>query len=330
MTFKNIITATAFAALTLPGCLTPASAGSAGTSAFQFLQLGVGARPSAMGETFAGVADDINAIYWNPAGLAGIARGELTMTHALWFQDITYSNIAYGQPALGGTIGVAFNTLNTGDIQKADNTGARLNESYGMSDVMGLVSYARSWNKLALGANLKYISSLLEEESAQSAALDLGAYYSGFRPWGKQVNAGISVQNLGTAAKYVSESSPLPVIIRAGGSMSAMKDLLVAADLVYAEEAVNLHFGAEYTHKVNALILAVRAGYKGDTVKALGALSGITAGLGVKWNDYQFDYAWNSFTDLGVTHRITVGMKFGGITNNKEEPSADKIIRVIR
>lgn len=321
MTQKTIIAA-ALAALALPCCLSSAFAGSArGTSAFQFLQLGVGARPSALGEVFAGVADDVNAIYWNPAGLAGIKRGELSMTRALWFEDIAYSNFAYGRPALGGTIGAGFNFLNTGTIQKADYLGNRLAESYTAADMMGLVSYARPLGGLALGANLKYISSRIDRRSAHSFAADLGALYSGFRPWGRKLSVGLAAQNIGTKARYVSEEYPLPVMIRAGGSLALFKNLLVASDLTYAEKDVNLHAGAEYTRAFGAFVLAARAGYKGDTVKELGLLSGLTAGMGVNWNDYQLDYAWNSFTDLGITHRISLGIKFSAPAPEAEPPA---------
>jgi len=310
MALNKHIIAAALALLCCPGF---ASAGSArGTSAFQFLQLGVGARPSAMGEVFAGVADDVNAIYWNPAGLAAMERRELSVTHALWLEGITYSNLACVLPVKGGAVGAAFNVLNTGDIQKADNTGTRLAENYNMSDVMGIFSYSRGLGRLALGANLKYISSRIEEETAHSYAADIGALYSGFRPWGRKLRVGLSVQNVGTEARYVSEKKPLPLMIRAGGSLALFKGLMVASDLNYAEKNINIHSGAEYTRAFGALVLAARAGYKDDTVKELGALSGLTAGMGIKWGDYQLDYAWNSFTDLGITHRISLGIKIGG------------------
>lgn len=308
MTPIKTITLAAAAALL---CSDPAFAASGqGTSAFQFLQLGVGARPSALGETYAGVAGGVNSIYWNPAGLAGLERGELSMTHALWLEGVTYSNIAYGRPALGGTLGAAFNILNTGDIQEADNTGLRLEDNYSMSDLMGILSYSRGWDGLALGVNLKHISSRLEAENAHAYAVDLGALYTGFRPWGKPLGLGLSVQNAGTKAKYVSEEDPLPVIVRAGGSLQLFKDLLLASDLDYTEKKAGLHAGVEYTHKLGAAALALRAGYKSDTVGGLGALSGLTAGMGINWHDLQLDYAWNSFTDLGITHRISVGIKF--------------------
>jgi hypothetical protein len=264
-----------------------------------------------MGEVFAGVAGDVNAIYWNPAGLAALDRRELSLTHAFWLEGISYSNFACGRPALGGTVAVAFNVLDSGAIQEADNTGLRYADSYNMSDLMGIVSYARGLGNLALGANLKYLSSRIEEETASSYAADIGALYSGFRLWGRKLNVGLAVQNMGTKARYVSEEAPLPVTVRAGGSLALFKDLLIASDLNYTENQVDLHAGAEYTRAFGAIVLAVRAGYKNDTVKELGILSGLTAGLGIKWSDYQLDYAWNSFTDLGITHRISLGIKFG-------------------
>ncbi|MBS4028301.1 MAG: hypothetical protein KGZ58_06650, partial [Ignavibacteriales bacterium] len=44
----------------------------AGISSFQFLKIGVGARGSAMGESFIAVVNDASALYWNPAGIAHI------------------------------------------------------------------------------------------------------------------------------------------------------------------------------------------------------------------------------------------------------------------
>jgi hypothetical protein len=307
---KNIV-APGLAFLLLACGIGPVSASSGqGTTAFQFLQLGVGARPSGMGETFAGLADDVNAVYWNPAGLAGIERPELSMTHALWLEDITYSNVVYARPALRGTIGAAFNVLNTGSIQEADNTGSRLSENFSMSDMVGLVSYARAYDRLSLGANLKFISSSLQSEHARSYAADFGVLYKGLRFLGRDAAAGLSLQNIGPKAKYVSEEYPLPFIVRAGASLRLSKGLLAAADLNYVEKATDLHAGAEYTRNMGAAALAVRLGYKSDTVKELGGLSALTAGLGINWKDFQLDYAWNSFTDLGVTQRISIGFKF--------------------
>ena len=43
-----------------------------GTTGAAFLEIGIGARAVAMGNAFVGTANDVTALYWNPAGLAGI------------------------------------------------------------------------------------------------------------------------------------------------------------------------------------------------------------------------------------------------------------------
>ena len=46
-----------------------------GTTAAQFIKLGVGARAIGMGGTFVAEASDLSALYWNPAGLGRGALG---------------------------------------------------------------------------------------------------------------------------------------------------------------------------------------------------------------------------------------------------------------
>ncbi|MDE2291861.1 MAG: hypothetical protein KGL53_07240, partial [Elusimicrobia bacterium] len=79
---------------------TPVFAAGPGTSAATFLTLGFGARPLALGESFVAVADDVSALYYNPAGLAfpaGVAsrqdpsRYEALASYALHVQDISIS-----------------------------------------------------------------------------------------------------------------------------------------------------------------------------------------------------------------------------------------------
>ncbi len=43
--------------------------GAAGAAAAPYLKLPMGARGTAMGEAFSGIADDVSALYYNPAGL---------------------------------------------------------------------------------------------------------------------------------------------------------------------------------------------------------------------------------------------------------------------
>ena len=65
----------------------------------QYDQLFVGSRPLSMGGAFTAVADDANAITWNPAGLPGLRRTEFTSTYAdLYAMGITQSYLGFVSP----------------------------------------------------------------------------------------------------------------------------------------------------------------------------------------------------------------------------------------
>ena len=83
----------------------------------EFLSLGAGARPLGMGGSFVAVADDATATYWNPAGLGGLDRTEITFMHAGIFGLDSYDFINYVQPLGGvGAFGVSWIRLGIDDI----------------------------------------------------------------------------------------------------------------------------------------------------------------------------------------------------------------------
>src|SRR5688572_5651049 len=130
-----------------------------GTSGAQFLKIGPGARPVGMGEAFTGVADDVHAIYWNPAGLATLKKPELTGMHMQWFQDVSYEHVAFAYPMLSGAAwGLSLSNLHTDGIQRrTEDTDAAIGE-FESSDNVYTVSYARPVrDNLSVGGNFKYI-----------------------------------------------------------------------------------------------------------------------------------------------------------------------------
>src|SRR5512136_2375710 len=62
----------------------------AGTATAQFLKIGVGARATAMGETFVSVANDASCLYWNPAAMTQFETNEVLLAHSAWFVDIKH------------------------------------------------------------------------------------------------------------------------------------------------------------------------------------------------------------------------------------------------
>src|SRR5437762_3445025 len=77
-----------FAALSALGPV-PVHASDAGTSSANFLKLGIGPRAIAMGEAQVGVADDVYATYWNPAGLARLDAQEAGFAQNQYLESIS-------------------------------------------------------------------------------------------------------------------------------------------------------------------------------------------------------------------------------------------------
>ncbi|MCH7709466.1 MAG: UPF0164 family protein, partial [Myxococcales bacterium] len=72
-----------------------------GTSA-EFLLLGAGARGTALGGAFAALADDISALYYNPAGAALIDRAGAMVSTYDYVAETTYSWVGLAFPFSGG------------------------------------------------------------------------------------------------------------------------------------------------------------------------------------------------------------------------------------
>ncbi|MDD5354690.1 MAG: UPF0164 family protein, partial [bacterium] len=82
-----------------------------------FLKIGAGARPAALGGNYVGLANDVNAVNWNPGGLGFLQEKELSAMYASWLADMNYEFAGYAQP-LGDTwaVGGSVIMLQSGDM----------------------------------------------------------------------------------------------------------------------------------------------------------------------------------------------------------------------
>ncbi|OGR91334.1 MAG: hypothetical protein A2992_04990 [Elusimicrobia bacterium RIFCSPLOWO2_01_FULL_59_12] len=58
-------------------------------------------------------------------------------------------------------------------------------------------------------------------------------------------------------------------------------------------------------------MLAIRAGYRTETLDNLSALAGVSAGLGLNVWGQELAYAWLPYGDLGDTHYVSLVMRLG-------------------
>lgn len=80
-----------------------------------FVDIGFGARPVAMGNAFVGLADDINSVFWNPAGLATLPGYNVAFTHTKQLQLIDYHYFAGNVPIIANRMGAGLAIISSGD-----------------------------------------------------------------------------------------------------------------------------------------------------------------------------------------------------------------------
>lgn len=293
-----------------------------GTTGAQFLKIGVGARAIAMGEAFGAVADDINAIYWNPSGLTSIENSEASFMYTEWFQGVNYQFLGYAKRVQKlGMIGISCNYLTYGKIKRTKEdlaTGTYLgyDGDFTASDLAVSLSYARKIsNKLSLGMNAKIIYQKNEGEKATGYAADMGMQYAmpedGLIVIPDKIS--ISIHNIGNPMEFINEKNPLPLNIRLGAAYQLFnRSCNVGFDInIPTDNDINFNVGIEYIYKkIKNVEVAGRLGYKTATIKDINALSGLSVGFGFSWKGYGIDYAFVPYGDLGSTHRISILVRF--------------------
>jgi len=268
-----------------------------------------GARPASMAGVFIAKADDINSIWYNPAGIANIGSYELGFTYDKNVAGIRNAFVSFVMPfeTIGSIgIGILHSTIQ-------DDVNNAVEEAVKVYDIAGILGYSYAFSKsFLLGANIKYLSSYLGSYSSSSIAFDAGALY-----YMNKLGIGLVVQNIGTSLKFESETTPLP--LKAGVGLNyevlTLKEHLVSlsGDVKYnvTDEYLTSGVAAEYLYDD---MFSLRVGY----IIEQKSMNGITAGAGVKSviNDivFKFDYAFlpKIWADGGfdTSHMISLMAQF--------------------
>lgn len=299
-----------------------------GTAAGTFLKIGVGARPVAMGEAFVAVANDPSTIYWNPAGLAGLPRNEVTFSHTEWPADVNYEFAAAVLPSakVGGVVGIQLGALYT-DIDETDElhpygTG----RTFTYTDFVGGLSYARRFtDKLLIGATAKYVHENLGLDvggtTVNNFLVDVGSiYYVGYG----SLRVGVALANFGPDFKPSGEySSPYtgeqreydsfnpPTLFRFGLAWEPVDNpqlrITTAAEVTQpADNEQEFKLGLEGTVRQ---ALSLRAGYNSNA-DAIQWSAGAGAYVDVGSKRCTADYAYSDGGLLGAIHRLSLGVRF--------------------
>lgn len=292
-------------------------AGGPGSTGAVELKIPVGPRAIAMGQAFVAVADDANAVYWNPAGLNQLGGSEITLQYDVFIETVRYQYLALatklGKDASLGISGKLLNTGSENEIDALGNpTGNTFSESYMDIDLSGAL---RLNYYLDMGLTAKYISKSLAGASASSFAVDLGMLYRTPIP---HLTAGFNIQNLGPGMKFDQVEDPLPLNFKIGLAYRMFDDnFTMAFDTnIPTDNAVACSLGGEYWYKDT---LVGRFGYQfqgaiDQNQVGIGGKAGLYLGAGVKisvFGNYMgLDYAWTDVGFLGSNHHFALDFYF--------------------
>jgi len=308
-----------------------------GTAGAQFLKVGVGARYNALGDASVATADDIYAMYWNPAGLTYIRGSELAFSYVDYVTDISLNYVAYARNFRDlGVFGASATVLSMGDqeittVEDPNGTGL----SYSVSSYALQLSYARQLTaQFSFGASFKYINEEIYHESAKGFAFDFGTLlYTGYR----SLRLAMNISNMGPDMKFggpdldvnydPDQSNPnqdaysgsldvdayhLPLTFRVGlaydldfGNESKMVMSVEAKHPNDNEQQASI--GAEYNWQDKYFL---RAGYKFNYEEEnLGLGAGFITSI-TETTDLVLDYAWVDYGRFDTVHRFSASVTF--------------------
>lgn len=311
------------------------------TTSGQFLKIGAGARAAGMAESFSAVANDVTAIYWNPAGLSHTEEGQLYFSHIEWLAGIGYDFIAAGTPVgRSGAVGVFATSVQVPDdevrtVLQPEGTG----EFFSASDLALGGAYAqRITDRFSVGAVGKLVQERIWSMTSMSIAFDLGILY---RSNWHNLTLGVVLNNYGTKTKLSGRANllyvdPDPTIegnietIRAELEMArwnlplnlktsmSLKVLdadrfswLVAVDMIHPSDN-NEYFDLGTEISLNRM-LALRGGYRGLGLDEQEGGLAFGGGLRVKLSSglsLQVDYAFTDWGRLKNVSQLSFGVGF--------------------
>ena len=295
-------------------------ASEAGTESMEFLRLNEGARHIAMGETGA-VSRDAASLWWNPAGIAWMENSELGLSHSAMFEGMSGQSLSAALPVKGeiknyGVLGLGLRVMNYGDVQGYDISGTA-SEGYEPSARALSLAYGMNFlnGNMAAALALKSMSENLGAASASAFGADMGLMYripGGDWSLDEPLYAGLSMQNLGASVNYESKAEAVLQMTRLGfgwGKDMGENRLETALDYFAPSSGDGgVSLGLEWRMK---RIFHIRFGYKMSGANDEGA--GLRAGFGMDLLNFSFDYAYGGYGELGISHTLGVGIKFGQV-----------------
>ena len=255
--------------------------------------LGMGARPLAMGEAFTGLADDGNALFYNPAGLAWMKGLSLLSSYELRLGTASYGHLS----AAFSHFGFGIHYFDFGEVPETDEFGNVLGSfsyrNYAFIAAVGtraadlpFLSRIPFAENVAFGLKAKVLKiSTLEPGSGTGFAVDVSFLFRSDSPslrvpFIAGYGLGLVVENLiGPPIQYGSgHQEPWPRKATAGIAVELLDQMVLTMDAA-TDDCIGI--GVEWTPIPS---ISLRGGLKHEGVWMW------SLGMGAHFNNFIFDY----------------------------------------
>lgn len=262
------------------------------TAYSQFELLDVGAKPIALGGAFTSLANNSNAVYYNPAGISQMQFREVSIFYSpapFGLKELANGTVNFVEPTKFGTFGLSAKTYGF--------------ELY--KEITATLTYANNYRKkIYYGANVNYYNLKIQNYGSDATfGVDIGvlAYLTDFLRWGFSA-FNLNRPSIGTL------KDKLPQVYRTGLSVQPRNDLNFVLDVEKdTRYTASVKSGIEYTLYD---MVDLRAGIGTEPTKFSG-------GVGFYYSLFEIGYGFYNHQDLGLTHQGTVTINFGGDKGRK-------------
>ena len=314
-----------------------------GTGGASELLIPVGPRGIAMAEANVATSMGIEALYWNPAGVALMQNNaDVLFSHMTYIADI---GVSYGAVAANfegfGVISFSIKSLGVGDIlvtttANPDGTG----DTFSPTFIVAGLSYSRQLTEtISVGLTGNFISERMADVSASGFAFDVGVQYNNLADI-NGLSIGVVIKNLGPEMKfdggglfqegqidgvnrpptfYKIDAAPfeLPSNFQLGLGYTPVLDEMnflqfsgIYQNNNFSQDEYKL--GAEYGYND---IFFVRGGYQfAPQLDSDAYLFGFTAGIGINYQienfGFKIDYAFRDVEFFDANHVIALTLGF--------------------
>ncbi len=279
--------------------------------------LGVGARSLGMGNAFGAIANDLSAVYYNPAGLVQIGRPEITGMGGVRFNGKFYDTfVSAGMPAVSDlffaiSYDTAFNTLSNNS-----------EDTY----ILSLATPINDDHSLSFGLNVKYDYTNLKVQNGvgQGFGFDYGLMYQlNLSPFMNKMNFAASVQDVATKIQWGSnDETTVPQVSKLGFAYWFDPNMVFDGDLDISNDPNIASSDDKYYHiGVEAWFFDNHVGLRSGYTTFLTMRGQYAAGISGKGGNWEIDYAYLGHDqNLGDSHRVSGTLRFGSVTDASMVP----------